>query len=125
MRLSIIQPSNTTPLKIRPPTELPETSLMGSAYRGELFPIKPRKTLKRYKVVQCPKCGAIRITEAKYFYCLVCYKSTVFRSRGEWRVRFNDFENFEEGRSYMQKWTEAIRKKDNKRLTKMGKLEIV
>ena len=95
MRMSTIAPTESKKPKYAGNiADLPETSLMGELVRGEIYNLKPLKTLKRFKVVQCRFCGCIQVTEGlQNFRCRNCDKQFPFRKKGEWFTKLKDFDN--------------------------------
>jgi DNA-directed RNA polymerase subunit RPC12/RpoP len=80
----------------------PDTSLMGVALMGS----QPISKLRRYKVVQCPSCGEISVTEADKFRCDYCNHSALFRARHRWNVKLLQTDEFQKANELCQIWKE-------------------
>lgn len=81
-------------------------SLMGSI----LDHTQPPKTLRKYRVVQCPnsKCGRIQVTTARSFKCSYCGRSSVFRSRCRWAVNLIQSDDFRRANELCRHWNACV-----------------
>jgi len=53
--------------------------------------------LKKFKVIQCPKCGKISSTEANImFKCIICNRSTKIKKKNEFGLALNILKTFDD-----------------------------
>ncbi len=95
------------PLVINPNDE--PTTLMSLLCESKR-PIKELSDdLFRYKVVMCPNCRRIQMTEGEEsFRCRSCNKASKYRINGDWHVRIADFQNPNAASAYAGEWAERI-----------------
>ncbi|ODS42199.1 MAG: hypothetical protein MSIBF_02360 [Candidatus Altiarchaeales archaeon IMC4] len=61
--------------------------------------------LFRYKVVMCPNCGRIQMTEGERgFRCRSCNKASKYRVKGKWHVKIYSFPTPGEATAFMDNW---------------------
>lgn len=96
MRISVIFPARKPMAPKNVPVVNPNdelTSLMSLALGGG----KPPKTLKKFKIVQCPNCGAVQVTQArKACECFYCGKRNPFRVKGMWNLNLWETDDWQE-----------------------------
>lgn len=70
------------------------TSLMGALCDGRLGKLKQINHLSKWKVAQCPQCGATQVTRARdKLICMRCGKQSRFRIDGKWHVKIVEHTN--------------------------------
>lgn len=82
------------------------TSLMKIAMEGG----KAEKQLRRYKVVQCPSCGRIQVTEGKKLDCVYCGHTALFRIRHRWNVKLIQTDDFRKANELCRHWSNCLSK---------------
>ena len=74
------------------------------------------KTLKKFKIVKCPKCGLRQVTSAKTLKCKRCNKSTkVFQKKGLGLTIYKDYDTGTEANKFVTKLkNEIVKQKEHK-----------
>ena len=74
------------------------------------------KTLKKFLIIKCPKCGLIAVTSAKTLKCKRCNKSTrIFQKKGLGLIIYKDYDTGTEANKFVTKLkNEILDKKEHK-----------
>lgn len=67
------------------------------------------KTLKKFLIVKCPKCGLRQVTSAKTLKCKRCNKSTkIFQKKGLGLIIYKDYDTGTEANKFVTRLKNEI-----------------